>query len=322
VRYDGIARIALPLELETWVDERHHAALDAAGGWRAYDPAELGGVEPPPGWCDTTALVLPWDAPIAPELPGRLPALEVVVALGTGVWDYLDVAGLTHRGVAVGNTPGYAVDAVAEHTFALLLALLRDIPAADRTVRSGGWQSGPRVLREVRGLCLGIVGLGAIGARVALLGQALGMRVLAHTPHAEQHRDSGVELVDLPTLLRTADVVSLHGAWRGGPPVLGRAELALMQPGSILLNTARGRLVDEDALVQALVDGHLGGAGLDVLVQEPPLATSPLLTAPRTVLSPHHAANTTAALARAAAIALDTLPWVHPNRQRLCRKPL
>jgi D-3-phosphoglycerate dehydrogenase len=300
--------LALPYELKPFIDDCYRARLAAIGRWRLYEPAELATSPSSADWSATRGLVLPWEDPIPVDHPSRLPALEIVVALGTGVWDYVQVPELTRRGVAIANTPGYAANAVAQHTLALLLALVRDIPAADRAVRSGHWSEGRVPARELDELTLGVVGLGGIGARVAELASCLGLRVLAYTRSPERHpAPKLVQLVELSTLLNESDVVSLHTTWRGGPPLLGRAELALMRRGAILLNTARGGLVDQPALVDALQSGHLAGAGLDVLALEPPDASDPLLQMGRVIFSPHQAALTTGALPRAAAIGLDTL---------------
>jgi glycerate dehydrogenase len=185
---------------------------------------------------------------------------------------------------------------VPEHCFALLLAVRRNLLAYRADVAAGRWQRAGRFclfdhpIRDLAGSRLGIVGLGALGQAVARLGQAFGMEVVACTraPVALP----GVQAVDFPTLLRTADVVSLHvpltPATRG---LIGAAELAAMRPDAILINTARGGLVDEAALARALRDGTIGGAGFDVLSQEPPAPDHPLLQLdlPNFVLTPHNA---------------------------------
>jgi phosphoglycerate dehydrogenase-like enzyme len=260
-------------------------------------------------------LVLPWTYQLPSDSLLRLPRLELVVALGTGVWDYLDVPALTARGIRVANVRDYATAAVAEHALALLLAVTRDVLAADRAVREGRWNDARRTRCELEGSTIGIVGVGSIGERLAVLAGALGMRSIGWTPHPER-RPRSVPLVDLPTLLSTADVVSLHASWHGGPPLLGREELALLRPGAIVINTARGRLVDEDALRDALVRGQLGGAGLDVFAEEPLPAGHPLLAAPNLVLSPHHGADTQGAKRRAVDEALQNVLAFYEGRSR------
>ncbi len=283
------------------------ARLAALGGWRFYTPSELDDPLGLPTLRAVQALVLPWTEDVADAALARLPDLQLVAALGTGVWDYLDVTALSQRGVAVANTPDYAADAVAEHALALLLAVARGLPAADRAVRAGTWQAGLEPGRELRALTLGVVGLGSVGGRFAEIAASLGMRVVAHTAHPSRHARAGLPLLDLPSLLAEADVVSLHVPWRGGPPLLGRAELALMRPGSILINTARGRLVDEEALIEALETGRLSGAGLDVFTHEPLAAENRLTTLANVVLTPHRAADTELALRRAADMAIDNV---------------
>lgn len=303
----GSVVVALPRGLEPHLEPRYRRGLRAIGCWRFLEPGELAGPGAPPDLESARGLVLPWDERVPTSVLMMLPSLEIVSVLGTGVWDDVDVPELSRRGIAVANTPGYAANAVAEHTLALLLAVLRDIPATDRAVRSGAWQATRTVARELMGLTLGVVGLGSIGSRVAELGRCLGMRVLVHTRHPERHVMAGVMVVDLDTLLRKSDVVTLHTTWQGGPPLLGRAELGLMRPGALLINTARGQLVDEEALADALEAGHLGGAGLDVFSREPPSRESRLLRLRRVVLSPHCAAHVASALSRAASTAIENL---------------
>jgi phosphoglycerate dehydrogenase-like enzyme len=218
--------------------------------------------------------------------------LRLISIWGTGT-DHVDLAACGARGVAVMSTPGVNANAVAEHTLGLMLAFARRIPANDAAVRAGGWPRG--VLTELGGKTLGLVGLGAIGTRVAQLIAPFGMRLLATTfgPDKGRAASVGAQSVDLETLLRESDVVSLH--LRLSPEsrgLISRERLALMKPTALLVNTARGALVDRDALVEALRSERIGGAALDVFHEEPIGANDPLLSLPNVVLTPHNAGTT------------------------------
>jgi phosphoglycerate dehydrogenase-like enzyme len=195
------------------------------------------------------------------------------------------------QGITVCNIPGKTAPVVAEHAFGLMLGCAKRLVFQTDELRAGRWGT---LIENVylQGKTLGVVGLGNIGTRMVRLGQAIGMRVLAWTfnPTPQRADKLGVELVELDDLLRRSDVVSLHvkltDQSRG---MLGRPELALMKPGAILVNTGRGALVDEAALVEALESGHLGGAGLDVFTQEPLPPDAPILRCRQVVLTPHFA---------------------------------
>lgn len=223
----------------------------------------------------------------------QLPQLRLIAVAGTG-YDCIDVEYCRAHGIAVCNVRGYARHSVAEHAFALLLALRRNLAAYTALARDGSWERsgqfclyGPP-LEDLHGSVLGIVGAGAIGRAAAAIGVGFGMRVLYA---AVGSRPPGpIARVALPELLASADVVSLHcpltSETRG---LIGTAELALMKPSAILVNTARGELVDDAALASALRAGRLAGAAFDVFVDEPPRAGNPLLQpgVPNFLLTPH-----------------------------------
>jgi D-3-phosphoglycerate dehydrogenase / 2-oxoglutarate reductase len=218
--------------------------------------------------------------------------LRLVSVWGTGT-DHVDLAACKARGVTVARTPGVNAHAVAEHVMALMLAITRRIPAMDRAVRSGRWANGDLV--QLEGKTLGIVGLGAIGGRVATLAAPFGMRLLASTLGDDAGRSAalGARHVPIDTLLRESDVVTLH--WRLGDATRNyftRERLALMKPTAYLINTARAALVDHEALVEALRESRIAGAGLDVFHEEPVPAGDPLLALPNVVLTPHNAGAT------------------------------
>ena len=214
--------------------------------------------------------------------------LKMVSIWGTGT-DNIDLDAAGRHGVTVTNTPGVNAFAVAEHTLALMLAVARRIPRIDHEMRQGRW---PReLLTQLLGKTLGIFGTGTIGNRVAELGRAIGMSVLTWSL---RDGSAGRPSPGKDDLLRSADVVSLHlrliPETRG---FLGRKELGLMKPGAFLINTARGALVERDALLDALRSGKIAGAGLDVFHDEPLKPGDPLLALDNVVLSPHNAGQTT-----------------------------
>jgi D-3-phosphoglycerate dehydrogenase len=220
-------------------------------------------------------------------------ALRVVGRAGVGL-DNIDVDAAKARGLIVLNAPDGNTIAAAEHTLALLLAVARRIPAADASTRAGEWARSRFAGLELHGRTLGIVGLGRIGLAVAQRAAAFGMHLLGYDPYVspEVARARGIEPRDLPNLLAAADVVTLHVPL--GPEtthLLDAAAIATLKPGAIVLNVARGGIVDEAALAKALRDGRVGGAAIDVYEREPPTG-SPLLAAPNVVLTPHIAAST------------------------------
>jgi D-3-phosphoglycerate dehydrogenase len=223
------------------------------------------------------------------ELVAQCPALRHIVFLGTGAASYMDVAALAQHGVAVHTIKGYGDTAVAEHTIALMFACCRDVARMDRAVRAGTWQ--PREGIQLLGKTLGVIGLGGIGREVARIAKGIGMEVIAwnRTPRA----DAPVPLVALDTLLTRADVVSMNlvlgDETRG---FLDAARIARMKPGVILINTARGALVDEAALLAALGSGHIRHAGLDVFHAEPLKADHPLARLDNVTLTAHCAFRT------------------------------
>jgi phosphoglycerate dehydrogenase-like enzyme len=213
------------------------------------------------------------------------PRLRAVARCGAGL-DNVDVAGATARGIPVVHAPGASSSTLAEHTLMLLLAAARDLPRLERAVAHGDWEARNGFQgRELAGATLGIVGLGAIGRNVAELATAFGMRVVYWSPST---RDGAYAFAELDELLAAADFVTLHVALsdttRG---LLDARRLALMKPDAVLVNTARGALVDEHAVAAALTGSRLGRYAADVLAEEPPGEDSPLPGHPHTVITPH-----------------------------------
>jgi D-3-phosphoglycerate dehydrogenase / 2-oxoglutarate reductase len=223
------------------------------------------------------------------DLVAQCKRLKHVVFLGTGAASYMNIDELKKLGVSVHTIKGYGDIAVAEHTMALMLACARDIARMDRAVRGGTWA--PLEGMQLRGKTLGIIGLGGIGREVARIAKGLGMEVIAfnRTPLS----DAPAALVDIDTLLQTSEVVSLHlvlgDETRG---FLNAERIGRMKPGAILVNTARGALADEAALLAALRSGHIRHAGLDVFDAEPLKAGHPLALLDNVTLSAHAAFRT------------------------------
>jgi len=269
------------------------------------------------------AAVITNKTPLSAATLAALSGLRYVGVLATGV-NVIDVAAARTAGITVTNVPAYSTPGVAQAVFALVLELTNQTGHLSASVRAGRWQACEDFcywdgeLVELDGLVLGIVGYGDIGRRVARIGAAHGMRVVAASrsrlPGTEE---GGVGFLDIDQLFRTADVVSLHCPLTPDTTRLVNAtRLATMKPTAYLINTARGGLVDEQALADALAAGTIAGAGLDVLTSEPPRAGSPLLTAPRCVVTPHVAWATRKARARLIAAAADNLAAFQMGRPR------
>lgn len=223
--------------------------------------------------------------------------LKTIAKHGVGL-DNIDLEAAEARGIVVTATPGAIHDSVADMTLALLLAVARHVVPAHESVTTGGWTRLQGM--ELRDKVLGIVGLGSIGKAVCTRAQAFGMHVVAHDPYPDEDfaQAHDVTFLSLEDLLTTADVVSLHAATPDtDEPLIGAAELRRMQPTALLINTARGHLVDEAALAAALREGRLAGAGLDVFASEPP-TDSPLLDLDNVVLTPHISGQTLGGLRR------------------------
>lgn len=243
----------------------------------------------------------------------QLPLLKYIGVLATGV-NVVDVPAARERGIVVANVPAYSTASVAQLTFALLLELTQRVGHHAQTVRQGRWAQSIDFcywdfpLVELQGLVMGLVGFGRIAQAVAAVAQAFGMEVLASTRRTVTSPMANVTLVDLETLFKSSDVVSLHCPLTAeNKGMVNAARLALMKPGAFLINTARGPLVNEADLAGALNSGRLAGAGLDVLSTEPPREDNPLLTARNCFITPHIAWATIAARGRLLAVAVQNL---------------
>jgi D-3-phosphoglycerate dehydrogenase len=243
------------------------------------------------------------------ELVRQCKKLKHIVFLGTGAASYMSVPEIEALGIKVHTIKGYGDTAVAEHAIALMMAACRDLTRMDRAIRTGTWQ--PLEGVQILGKTLGIIGFGGIGAEVARIAKGMGMNVIAwnRTPHPA----AAAPLVDLDSLLAQSDIVSLHlvlnDQTRG---FLDAARIARLKPGAILVNTARGALVEEAALIAALKSGHIRRAGLDVFHNEPLKADHPLVQLENVTLSAHAAFRTLEASMTLLRRAIDIVRSVQP----------
>jgi len=241
--------------------------------------------------------------------------LAVIGRAGVGV-DNIDLAAATEAGIAVVNAPTGNTIAAAEHTLALLFSLARHIPAADASLRRGEWKRSLFTGVELRGKTLGIIGLGKVGMAIADRARGMEMDVIGHDPYVTEEAavPHGVHLLPVRDVLARADVVTVHvPLTRSTRNLIGAAEIALMKPGAFLVNVARGGVIDEAALAEALTEGRLAGAAVDVFTDEPP-KNSPLLSAPNTILTPHLGASTAEAQTRVAVEAAEQVLEVLAGR--------
>lgn len=243
--------------------------------------------------CRDADIVITNKTPFSRETLTQLPRLKLIAVTATG-YNVVDTAAAAVQGIAVCNVPGYGTASVAQHVFALLLELTNHVGVNARSVAGGGWVNAAdwcyseRPVMELEGKVLGIVGFGHIGQRTARIGQAFGMDICYYSRSLKN--TSFAQPVDLTTLFRCSDVVSLHCPFiEENAGFVNGQLLAQMKPTALLINTARGQLIDETDLANALHAGIIAGAGLDVLSIEPPLAENPLLGAPNCIITPHNA---------------------------------
>lgn len=241
---------------------------------------------------DATVLWITWRSIVTPEVMAALPSVRMVARWGVG-YDQIDLAAATTLGVAVANAPTYGTDDVAEHAFTLLLSWARRVPQFDRDMHAGIWPSVAELpIHRLRGRTLGIVGLGRIGSSLAWRARGIGLRVLACDPaHSDEEiRRRNAEPLRFEELLGASDYVSVHVPLSSETRhLLDASALGRMQAHALLVNTSRGPVVDESALIEALTSGTLAGAALDVFEDEPLAADSPLRSLSQVVLTPHAA---------------------------------
>lgn len=243
---------------------------------------------------DAHALIIRSSTQVDRELLEAAPKLLVVARAGSQL-DNVDIEWASRRGIMVINVPNANVTAVAEHTFAMILALARQLPDAHFSVRSGEWPRYKMLGHQVSGKCIGIIGFGRLGREVASRARAFGMSVLTYDPFIDISftQEYDVEVVSFEELLSRADIISLHTAYNEQTRhIMNDSAFQMVKPGSWFVNCANGGLVDEGALIKALKAGKLGGAAIDTFETEPPAPDNPLLSLPNTVLAPHLNQNT------------------------------
>ncbi|HEX7100163.1 MAG TPA: phosphoglycerate dehydrogenase [Acidimicrobiia bacterium] len=242
---------------------------------------------------DAEGLIVRSATQVDAEMIAAAPRLRVIGRAGIGV-DNIDLAAATEAGIVVVNAPQANIISAAEHTLALMLAQARNIPRADSTLRSGVWERARFEGVELHGKTLGIIGLGRIGSLVAQRARAFGMNILGHDPYVSQEhwRRLGVTMVDLDTLLSTADFITVHLPLTADTKgLLGKDALARLKPSARIINASRGGIIDEEALAEAIREGRIAGAALDVFSKEP-LTQSPLFELDQVVVTPHLGAST------------------------------
>ncbi len=267
---------------------------------------------------------------LSAKMINQLRDLKYIGVLATGT-NIVDIQAATSRGIVVTNVPGYGGDSVSQHTFALILELTNRVGDHSQSVREGRWSECSdfsftiQPLTELSGKTLGIIGVGAIGQRVAQIGTAFGMDVLAAHQRSESEIDIPnveVEWSDLDELFRRSDVLTLHCPLTEETRELVNARrLELMKPSALLINTGRGPLVDENALAASLREGRLGGAAVDVLCSEPPSVGNPLIDEPRCLVTPHIAWATIEARRRLMSIAAANLQSFLDGKTQNCVNP-
>lgn len=253
------------------------------------------------------AVVLRGPAPFTPKVFDAAKDLRIISKRGAGI-DSVDLASATDHGVAVMITNGTNAQAVAEHALALMLAVTRELPQFARRMSAGQWKDPAHVARDFSQRIVGVVGYGEIGKRVAALVQAFGAKVVIHS-RTRGAPPQGMEWEeDLDRLIARVDVLSLHCPLTNKTKgMIGKKQLASMKPGAVIINTARGKLVDEPAMVEALKSGKLAAAGLDVFDREPPDPANPLFQLPNVLCTPHVASTTTHAEAQMGVIAAQNI---------------
>ena len=235
---------------------------------------------------------------------------------------YADLEAAKERGIVVTHVPGYATEAVAEHAFALLLAAIRRLPSADKHVRTGDFDWRPFGGSELAGKTLGIIGTGAIGCRVAEIAKAFKMQILGYDkyPNLKRAEEIGMKYVDLYTLLKESDFITLHVTLTSETEgLIGKKEIEAMKKGAVIINTSQGKVIDEKALIDALKSGKLSYAGLDVFEEEPPAKDNPLFKLDNTILSPHIGFHTVEAAKRCTDICIDNVvKFLEGRPQNVC----
>ncbi len=275
------------------ISEKALQILQAEGGWQVVNLPKQKGASLVEAIRDADALLVRSATKVTAELLEHAPKLRAVGRAGVGV-DNVDMEAATRRGIVVMNTPGGSATSVAEQTLGFMLGLARRIPEADASLKAGKWEKKRLTGSELRGKTLGLIGLGRIGSEVARLARALEMQVLAYDPYVGSRLagEQGVKLAALKEVLAESDYLSLHASLTPETRhLINAARLAATRRGVRIINCARGELIDEKALFEAIEGGQVAGAALDVFEAEPP-KDSPLVRHPRVIATPHIAGST------------------------------
>jgi D-3-phosphoglycerate dehydrogenase len=303
-----------------YLDPKHLEGLKALGEVEIFTELPNSDDELKRRIQDAEVVIVGWSH-LTEEIINSAPNLRMIAIWAT-TCHYADMKVARKRGITVTHVPGYATEAVAEHTFALLLATIRHLVPADKHVREGKFDWRPFGGSELAGKTLGLVGTGAIGFRVGEIAKAFKMRLLGYdiVHNMKKAQEVGLEFVDLQTLLRESDFVSIHlTLTQKTTGLIGRREIEVMKRGAVLVNTAQGKVVDESALVVALKSGHLAYAGLDVFAEEPIGKGNPLLGLENTVLSPHIGFQTAEAVSRCTDFCIDNVKkFIEGHPENLC----
>jgi len=229
---------------------------------------------------------------ITEKVINALTSCKIMVRYGVGV-DTIDIPAATSKGIMISNVLDYCVDEVSDHALALILALTRKVVFSARRVQTGEWTIGNlKPLRRLSGLALGVVGFGRIGRELARKANAVGFRILVHDPYIDEPTvaGSGFKSVSLDALIQSADVISLHSPLTSETKgMIAKQQLDMMKPNAYIVNVSRGPLIDEGALIEALNEGRIAGAGLDVMMDEPPKPDNPLLKMEQVIVTSHTA---------------------------------
>jgi D-3-phosphoglycerate dehydrogenase len=303
-----------------YLDETHVRKLKTLGEVRIFSDPPNSDAELKRRIENAEIVIVGWSH-LTEEIIKSAPNLRMIAIWAT-TCHYADLNAAKERRITVTHVPRYATEAVAEHAFALLLASIRHLVPADKHVREGKFDWRPFSGSELAEKTLGLVGTGAIGFRVAEIAKAFKMRILGFdiVHNMERAKDVGLEFVDLPTLLRESDVVSIHLTLTPTTTgLIGRREIEMMKKGAVLVNTAQGKVVDERALIDALKSGRLSYAGLDVFAEEPIGEGSLLFGLENTVLSPHIGFQTVEAVKRCTDICIENVSkFIEGHQQNLC----
>jgi len=303
-----------------FLDSKHVSRLKSLGEVEIFSNPPDSEVELKRRIRDAEIVIVGWSH-LTEEIINSAPKLRMIAIWAT-TCHYADMNAARKRGIVVTHVPGYATEAVAEHTFALLLASIRRIVPADKHVREGKFDWRPFGGSELAGKTLGLIGTGAIGFRVGEIAKAFKMRLLGYDIIHNMNRaeEMGLKFVDLHTLLQESDVVSVHlTLTKETAGLIGKREIEMMKRGAVLVNTAQGKVVNESGLVMALESGHLAYAGLDVFAEEPIGTGNTLLKLQNTVLSPHIGFQTAEAVSRCTDFCIDNVEkFIDGHPENLC----